>query len=123
MYTAAMRAGLYRPKKRSVISRVDHTTATACHPRGRRNPPKSATAATGVKVFWHRCEAAEHESQQSEGVGPVRGGGLFIDWHAMPGVVFLQWVALEFSLSALDSATNNPWHHGLMSVETPPPFV
>lgn len=49
MYTAAMRAGLYRPKKRSVIRSVAQTTATACQPRGKRNPPNSATAATGVK--------------------------------------------------------------------------
>ena len=49
IYTAAMRAGLYRPKNRSVIRSVAQTTATACQPRGKRNPPNSATAATGVK--------------------------------------------------------------------------
>ena len=38
----------------------------------------------------------------------------------MPRVVFLHLPAIEFPPAALDSVTNNSWHHGLMSVATQP---
>ena len=60
MYTAAMRAGLYRPKKRSVISRVDHTTATACHPRGKKKSHKQCHGGDWREIFRHRREAPKN---------------------------------------------------------------
>ncbi len=41
-------------------------------------------------------------------------------FYATPWVDFLQRVAIEFPPAHHDSATTNPWHHGLMSVDTQP---